>query len=165
MSVVMTPTSAALSSAHCATVRTLCPTSRLMSQRNVTTRSTTRAARVVGRVGHEDQDVDVGMRVQLAAAVAADRRERPAFVTCRQLRAPHFAQDDVDELGARMHQCFHRFIRAEALDEFGVRIPELDAKGLGCVVRLGESFGEQTETQPGRVAEDRGFGRFEILFE
>ena len=41
ISVVMTPTSAALSSAHSATVRTLWPTSRLMSHRKVTTRSTT----------------------------------------------------------------------------------------------------------------------------
>ena len=92
-----------------------------MSQRNVTTRSTTPRPGVVGRGGHEDQDVDVGVRMQLAAAVAADRRERPAFVAGGQLRAPHFAQDGVDELGARVHQHFHRLVGAEALGELGVR--------------------------------------------
>ena len=36
------------------------------------------AAGVVGRGRHQDQDVDVGVRMQLAASVAADGRERPA---------------------------------------------------------------------------------------
>ena len=91
------------------------------------------AARIVGRGRHQDQDVDVGMRVQLAAAVAAHRRERPAFVSRRQLRTPHFAQDGVDEFGARVHQRLHRLVGAEALDQLGVGLADLDAKGVGGV--------------------------------
>jgi hypothetical protein len=83
ISVVITPTSAALSSAHSSTVRTLWPTSRLMSQRNVTTRSTMPRPASSGVSGTRYQDVDVGMRMQLTAAVAADRRERPAVVSGR----------------------------------------------------------------------------------
>ena len=153
MSVVITPTSATLSSAHSSTVRTLWPTSRLMSQRKVTTRSTTPRPASSGARGHQDQDVDVGMRMQFAAAVTADRRQRPVVVAGGQLRAPDLAQDGVDELGARVHQRLDRLVGAETLGQFGVRSLSSVRKASGADFGGREAFGQLREPQPGRAAQ------------
>ena len=165
MSVVMTPTSAALSSAHCADGAHAVADFEVDVPEEGDDAFDHAAAGVVGRGRHEDQDVDVGVRMQFAAAVAADRRERPALVAVRQLRAPHLAQDDVDELGARMHQHFDRFVGAEALGELGVRFLQFGAERVGRVSGRGEPLRQMREPQPGRAAQDRGFGRFDVLFE
>ena len=102
ISVVMTPTSAALSCAHSSTVRTLWPTSRPMSQRNVTKRLDALRPAALGRArGTQQQDVDVGAAVQLAAAVAADRHERPARDARSAKCSASFAQDDRSTSSAR----------------------------------------------------------------
>ena len=103
--------------------------------------------------------------MQLAAAVTADGRQRPALVAGGQLRTPHFAQDGVDEFGAGVHQHFHRFIGAETFGELGVRFLQFLAKGVGCVCRLGEPIRQVREPQPGRAAQDRRFGCLDVLVQ
>ena len=50
-----------------------------------------RAPRLVERGRHQDQDVDIGGGVQLAATVATHRDERPIFIVIGQPRAPSLA--------------------------------------------------------------------------
>ena len=158
MSVVMTPTSAALSSAHSRDGAHAVTDLEIDVPQKGDHAFDHAATRVVGRGRHEDQDVDVGMRVQFAAAIAADGRERPAFIARGQLRAPDFAQDGVDEFGARVHQRLHRLVGAEAFGEFGVRIPEFGAKGVRRVAARWRAVRQDCEPQPGRAAQHRGFG-------
>ena len=122
------------------------------------------AARVVGRGGHEDQEVDVGVRMQFAAAVAADGGQCPARKSGRQLRAPDFAQDGVDEFGAGVHQHFHRLVGAEAFHEFGVGFLELLAECLGCEARGCEPLRQLGEPRPG-LMRNLGLGCFDVLVE
>ena len=103
------------------------------------------AAGLIGCRGDQDQDVDVGMRMQLAAPVTADGRQCPAREAGRQLRAPHLAQDGVDELGARVHQGFHRFVGAEALHQLGVRVPELGAERVRRELGRRQALGQLRE--------------------
>ena len=72
----MIVTSAAISSTHWAIVRTLWPASSPASQSTPTRRSTNAVPAGVGRSGQQDQDIDVGVREELAAAVAADGHQR-----------------------------------------------------------------------------------------
>ena len=91
--------------------------------------------------------------MQLAAPVTADGRQRPARVAGRQLRTPHFAQDGVDELGARVHQRLHRFIGAEAFHQLGVRVPELGAERVGRELGRRQPLGQLRQPEPGRAAQ------------
>jgi len=88
--------------------------------------------------------------MQLAASVAAHGGQRPAFVSRGQLRAPHRAQDDVDELGARMHQGFDGLIAAKTLDQLGVCFLELRAECLGRESGFRQALG-QVRKPPRRV--------------
>jgi hypothetical protein len=103
--------------------------------------------------------------MELAAAVAADGRERPVFISSRNLRAPGFAQDRVDELGARVNEDLHGFVRAESLDQLGVGVAQLGAKGVRRVLCRGQPLRQVRETQPRRRARDRRFGRLDVLVE
>ena len=67
----------------------------------------------VGWLRHEQQYVDVGSGVQLAAAIAADRHQRPC-VASEAVGAPRLAQHGVDQRGTRMHQLLDRFFREKA---------------------------------------------------
>jgi hypothetical protein len=58
-----------------------------------------------------------------------------------------------------------RLVGAEALDELGVGFRELGAKGVGRVVGRRQPFGKLSEPQPRRDADDRRFGRFDVLVE
>ena len=62
---------------HSSTVRTLAPISRPMSQSMPMKRSIDAVPAPLRAVGQQDQDVDVGMREELAAAVAADGDAAP----------------------------------------------------------------------------------------
>ena len=89
-------TSFAASSRHSSTVRTLWPSSSPTSQSRPTNCSTWATPRRIHRVREQAQDVDVRVRIELAAAVAADRHERQV---ARQAGfAPKLAQACVDEL-------------------------------------------------------------------
>ena len=95
----------------------------------------------------------------------AHGRERPAFVAGRDLRAPDFDEDRVDELGACVHERLHRFVRAESFDELGLGLLQLLAEGVGRILRGGEPFRQVREPEPGRVAQDLGVGRVDVLVD
>jgi hypothetical protein len=75
---VLTVTSAAISSAHWAIVRTLWPISSPMSQNTPMSRSTNAVPAGSSQPGQQDQDVDVGVGIQLATAVTTDRHQGDA---------------------------------------------------------------------------------------
>ena len=109
----MTLTLPTLSSAHSATVRTLCPTSRPMSHRKVTSRSTAALPVASGALRHQQQDVDVRGRVQLATAVAADGHQGPVGVV-GAVALPGLAQHRIHQRCARVHQLLDRLLGEEA---------------------------------------------------
>ena len=96
------------------------------------------AAGLVERRRDEDEDVDIGAGVQFAAAVAADRDQRPVGVVPHELRAPGFDERDIDELRACEHQRLDRLLGAEARVELGLRL----AQGRGVGRRGGAGRGE-----------------------
>jgi hypothetical protein len=71
-------------------VRTLWPISRPMSQNRQTSCSSCAVSTLSACSGQQDQQIDVGRRVQFAAAVATDRNQRERG-RHRQL-APEFVQ-------------------------------------------------------------------------
>jgi hypothetical protein len=64
-----------------------------------------------------------------------------------------------------VHERLDRLVGAKSLDELGVGFRELDAKGVGRVVGRRQPFGKLCEPQPRRSANDRRFGRFDVLVE
>ena len=70
-----------------------------MSHSDASSARSASAHGAVGRLRQQDQDVDVGMREQLAAAVAADRDQRGARSACRHSRQT--SRDDLVRRGAR----------------------------------------------------------------
>ena len=60
---------------------------------------------------------------------------------------------------------FHRFVGAEALGQLGVRFLQFGAERVGRECGLREALGQVREAQPGRAAQDRGFGRLDVFFQ
>ena len=87
-------TSAAISASHSSIVRTACDSSMPMSH-SVAKKCSMAPAGGVDARGQEHEHVDVGVRVELAAAVSADR-DRGDVARHRAL-GEHVADDVVDE--------------------------------------------------------------------
>ena len=96
----------------------------------------------VGRVALRQQhhDVDVGARVQLAAAVAAHGDQRQIVRKLAGVPYPGRAQRDVDQARTVAHQILDRFVRVEALlEQFGAAVQYLakcDGGELAFLERL-----------------------------
>jgi hypothetical protein len=76
----------------------------------------------LGRAVHEQQDVDVRARLQLAAAVAADGHQRRGAQRRAAIGAPELLQEPINQLRARVHQRLDRLIGKEADLELLVRL-------------------------------------------
>ena len=152
-SAVCTVTSARAIATHSSTVRTLEPISRPMSQqavmkRSVAWRMRSRPLRAVA--GQEHQHVDVGVREQLAAAVAADRDQRGAGRHAAAL--PQLEQRLVDVAGQGRGSggsaaARGRPRRGEALEQGGLAVAEARAqRGRRCA-RRGVAPGRRRATR------------------
>ena len=122
---------------------------------------------LIERSRHEDENVDVGKGVQLAATVTADRHERPITIVLRQARAPGFTQHDIEQARAGAHQRFDGFFGLEARLEIGLCFTQRAGIGLGRATGGRQLFGEQIEQRPGEavVGFERAarVGRAELL--
>ena len=98
---VATLTSAALSRWQSSIVRTLWPTSRPMSHRNVRKRSMPASAVRDVALRQQDQHVDVGAGVQFAAAVAADRDQVDVRSRAARRAAPTRVRSTTSTMRAR----------------------------------------------------------------
>ena len=159
MSVVITLTSATLSAAHSSTVRTLWPTSRPMSQRKASSRSIAPRSGGVRRARHQQQDVDVGAEVQLAAPVASHRNQRPGDHRGDRVRAPRLAQHHIDERRPGMHQRLDRLLGEEAGLQLLVRLAQQLTPGRARPLRLGEQGRQALQPGPAGIG-GRGGQRF-----
>ena len=160
-SVVITPTSAALSSAHCSTVRTLWPTSRPMSQRKVTSAfDARRARRRRGAAAAPAQDVDVGSR----DAARRGRSRRPptsasSSYPARQLRAATTSRSTTSiELRRARAPAPRRIPRRRSALQFRVRFLQSPCGSVGRMARLRPgvaSNGQRAQSRAGRPSEPR----------
>jgi hypothetical protein len=113
------------------------------------------AAGAIGRSRCQQQDVNVGGRVQFAAPVAADGDQRP-FAQPAAVQPPRFAQHRIDECGTRMHQLFDRFFGVETLAQLFMRLPKQDTPGrrrrIGAELlrQLGEQGPQERAVGAGR---------------
>ncbi len=105
----------------------------------------------VGRLAlrQQDEHVDVGAGVQLAAAVAADRHEVDVLLARADVQRPRLAEHDVDHARTVPHQRLDRFVLGESLPEVGVAVCECLAEGRHPV-RAVERRRERVEERPGR---------------
>src|SRR6185312_6965181 len=87
--------------------------------------------RAVRCARYEEQDVDVGAEMQLTAAVATDRDERPGDHGCNRVRAPGLPQRHVDERRARVHQCLDRLVGEETGFQLLMRLAQQLTPGGG----------------------------------
>ena len=90
--------------------------------------------------------------MQLGAAVAADRDQRPGIAGAAELRLPKLAQHRIDERGARMHQAFNRLFGEEAHLQVIVCLVQQLAIGDGRALRFGEQRRQARQHRPGRSA-------------
>jgi hypothetical protein len=74
--------------------------------------------------GHQHQDVDVGAGVQFAAAVAADRDQRPFVGVVGQARLPEFGEHGVEQAGARVHEGLDGLLGEETGLEVGLALAQ-----------------------------------------
>ncbi len=78
-------------------------------------------ARIVERLAAEDQNIDVGKRMQFAATVAADRDQRDSRQGVEAVKAPQATQQAVDKQRARIDQGLNRFAGVERRGEKGIK--------------------------------------------
>ena len=114
------------------------------------------APRRVRRSRHEQQDVDVGSGVQLAAAVTPDRDQGPGLRGA--VPAPGLAQRRVDERRARVHQVLDGLLGDEARLQLLVPLAQQLTPG-GRLVRGGELCRQSRQQRPGDGG-GRGGARF-----
>ncbi len=103
---VATVRSANPSSRHSSRVRTLWPTSSLEIPQQGDEFADSLRLLFRQPALAEHQHVDVRQRVQLAAAVAADRHQRSFRDIFEAVEGPQPAQQAIDEVAARRHQAF-----------------------------------------------------------
>jgi hypothetical protein len=116
----------------------------------------------VGLGGREQQHVDVRAGMELAAAVAAHRDQRPLRAGGRAMHPPCGAQHRVDERGARVHQLLHRLLGEKARLELLVRLAQQRAPGGRVAAATGQPCRKAREQRPGRCG---GYGCERLLQE
>src|SRR5690606_18018011 len=77
----------------------------------------------------QDQDVDVGAEIELAAAVPADRDQGDFARVLADVHVPRALEKRIHEARAIAHQTFDRLIVEEALLEFRIAVGERAPKG------------------------------------
>ncbi len=98
--------------------------------------------------GKQHHDVDVGTRVQFAAAIAADGDQPQVAGKFAGVTEPRRAQRDIHQTRAVAHQIFDRLIGDEAIfEQFAALIEDL-AKDDGGELALFEGCGDCREVGP-----------------
>jgi hypothetical protein len=105
----------------------------------------------------QHHDVDIRTRMQLAAAVAADRHQRQIVSEATGMPDPRGAQRDIHQASAIQHQILDGFVGDEALfQEFGTTVQDL-AKNEGRELSALQRIGRGREVGPvGRGFEKTG---------
>jgi len=111
-----------------------------------------RAARSIDRRRRQYQEVDVGCRMQLRAAIAADRDQRPGAPRGTELCPPHLAQHGINERGARVNENLDGLFGKETRLQIIVGLAQEIAKRCGSTFGRGEQRRQSRKKRPWSAA-------------
>ncbi len=121
------------------------------------------ALRGIWRARHQQQDVDVGAEMQLAAPIASHRDQRPGDHRGDGVRAPGFSQHHIDQRRPGMHQGLDRLFGQEAGLQLLVGLAQQLAPCRARALRLGKQGWQALQPGPAGIGGRGGQGFLEEI--